>query len=264
MKLCTICSHPVVTAFSTLVLNAHEARFIYCEQCGLLQAEYPHWLAEAYSSPIALADTGILQRNYKIWKQLSKVLYLLFDRNGSYLDMAGGYGVLVRLMRDSGFDYYWSDKYADNIHAKGFEADFASDRSFEAVTAFEVMEHIEDPVKFIQDAMNVANTDTFIFTTELFDGAPPAPNEWWYYAFESGQHISFYQRKTLQSLADRLGLKLHSYKSFHILTKNDIRPFMFRLSMASNFDIVFNRLVRWGMQSKTMSDHRRLLDQRSR
>jgi len=36
-----------------------------------------------------------------------------------------------------------------------------------------------------------------IFTTELFEGTPPAPSHWWYYSFETGQHIAFFQRRAL-------------------------------------------------------------------
>jgi hypothetical protein len=97
------------------------------------------------------------------------------------------------MMRDIGFDFYWKDPYSRNIHARGFEFD-ADLAPCTALTAFEVMEHLEDPLAFIQDALETAQTDTFIFTTELFHGTPPGPGEWDYYAPETGQHIAFYQQ----------------------------------------------------------------------
>jgi hypothetical protein len=45
----------------------------------------------------------------------------MFDANNRFIDYGGGYGLFVRLMRDAGFDYYWFDKFCDNVLSKGFE-----------------------------------------------------------------------------------------------------------------------------------------------
>jgi len=58
------------------------------------------------------------------------------------LDYGGGHGVFVRIMRDFGFDFRWSDCYATNIYARGFEGDVHL--RHELVTAFEVFEHLVD------------------------------------------------------------------------------------------------------------------------
>ena len=48
---------------------------------------------------------------------------VFFKSNGSIVDYGGGYGLLVRLMRNSGFDFYRYDPYCANFFAKGFEVD---------------------------------------------------------------------------------------------------------------------------------------------
>ena len=55
-----------------------------------------------------------------------------------------------------------------------------------AVTAFELLEHILDPISFIRDSMGDANAEVFICTTRLFKGVPPDPKTWRYYAFDAG------------------------------------------------------------------------------
>jgi len=178
----------------------------------------------------------------------------MFGAGGRYLDVAGGTGMLVRLMRDAGFDFYWHDPYCLNIHARGFEFDCA-DSPFLAATAFEVLEHTEEPLAFVKDTLSMAQTDTLIFSTELYgDGAPPAPGEWWYYAFETGQHICFFQRRTLENIAERLGLRLYSHLACHMLTKKRISPLTFRLSF-SRFGGIAESFMKYKIRSKTMDDH---------
>jgi hypothetical protein len=169
------------------------------------------------------------------------------------LDVAGGYGLLTRLMRDVGFDFFWSDKYCKNLFARGFEG--ATDKEFTAVTAFEVMEHLHDPLNFITEALSNAKTQTIIFTTELFTKKPPNPNDWWYYTFETGQHISFYQKKTLQVMSDKLGLNFYSSGGIHIFTDKKINPLEYRLLTSSKISYILSLISNRSMTSRMMSDH---------
>lgn len=256
---CTICSDISQPVFTHRILNKYDCQYYLCPSCGLLQTEKPYWLDEAYASSIALADTGILQRNIKTACQLSKLLYLAFDKQGRYADIAGGYGLLVRLMRDKGYDFFWHDPYTENIHARGFEAELSGQTTYEAVTAFEVLEHLRNPMDFISNALHAANTRTIIMSTELFAGKPPQPDHWWYYSFATGQHIAFYQLKTLDFLAGRLGLTLFSHKNLHIMTDRKLRPAMLKLALSSRTDWLIHHCMKKNLASKTRADHDRLL-----
>ena len=166
--------------FQSVVLHKYQADYEVCTSCGFLRAHEPHWLDEAYTSAIAAADTGLVMRNLSLSFKVASVLYWLMGErgNGRYLDVAGGYGMLTRRMRDLGFDFYWSDKYCDNLLARGFE--FGEHlKGCRAVTAMEVMEHLTDPMAFVDDALKTADTDTLLFTTVLYKGKPP-DKDWWY------------------------------------------------------------------------------------
>ena len=218
---CPICTKNREVYFEHKILKKYNVKYYFCTLCGLLQTETPYWLEEAYANAIADADTGLVARNISISKKLSNALFFLFDKNGKYLDAAGGYGMLTRLMRDIGYDFYWSDPYCDNVLAKGFDVS-TSHENFEAVTAFEVLEHITDPIKFIHDVLKEHRASTFIFSTELFSETPPNPGDWYYYSFGTGQHISFYQTKTLNYIAHKLSLNFYSKGSFHIFTSKEV------------------------------------------
>lgn len=251
---CRICHGDTRVVFSQVVLRKYECQYLFCDRCGFLQTEEPYWLDEAYTSAIADADTGLVQRNLILSRKLSVMLAGFFDRNGRYLDIAGGYGMLTRLMRDKGFDFYWSDKYCKNLLAPGFEAEL-TDGPYTALTAFEVLEHVHDPVEFVRTSLVASKSQSIFFSTQLFDGEPPAPGAWWYYIPESGQHISFYQRQTLHAIAARLGLRCYSKGNFHLLTQQRIPQALFALLASFPVTSLMNAILKPFMQSKTDADH---------
>ncbi|WP_209315383.1 class I SAM-dependent methyltransferase [Haematospirillum sp. H1815] len=257
---CPICSGEMRLCFSEQVLGKYQANYELCALCGFLRAKDPYWLNEAYSSAIAVADTGLVMRNLAIASKLSGVLYWLVRERGKglYLDSAGGYGMLTRLMRDFGFDFYWADKYCDNHLAQGFE--YKPEMGpCNAVTAIEVFEHLTDPATFIKETLAFSGARTLIFTTELYAGDPPAPGSWWYYAFATGQHIGFFQRRTLEILGKRLGLRFSSANGIHIFSEHQIDELILRFVTGRGVSRIAPWWIRRRLGSKTLSDHQLML-----
>lgn len=254
MPTCPICNSPRSEQFKARLLNKYDVRYFYCETCGLLQTETPYWLDEAYSKAIANSDTGLVSRNLSIAKKLSALLYFLFDHRARYVDYAGGFGLLTRLMRDRGFDYYWYDPYATNFLSSGFEwRQESSNVPVMAATAFEVLEHVEDPLSFLEQIMNSTGAKTVIFSTILYQGKPPQPQDWWYYSLHSGQHISFFRRDTLNIVARRLALNFYSNGWLHTLTDRKLSESLYAMFTSRGSSLV-DAYVRLRMQSKTFSD----------
>jgi hypothetical protein len=250
---CVVCNEKVDRVFSQRILGKHNCEYLFCEDCGFLQTEEPYWLDEAYSSAISDADTGMLRRNIFMSQVLTSLIYMLYGKNVKCVDMAGGYGALTRLMRDVGFEYYWMDKYCLNIFAKGFE--FPVGSRCDIVSAIEVLEHVHDPIEFLDNAIESTSANAVICTTELFEGRPPEPGSWWYYTFETGQHISFYQKKTLNLIAKKMGLFLHSNNGFHLFSKTEINPLIYKLTTSPRLAILMSDIVHRLMSSRTQLDH---------
>jgi hypothetical protein len=247
-------------AFTAKVLRKYEARYEFCDACGFLRAHEPHWLDEAYSKAIAAADTGLLARNFLLADKLAAAIYWAMGERGQgrYLDTAGGYGVLTRLMRDRGFNFYWADKHCENLLAPGYKYRPELGACL-AVTAIEVLEHLTDPLAFIADALSTADAQALLFTTQLYAGPPPDPATWWYYTFGTGQHIGFFQSRTLEALGSRLGLSLTTANGIHVLSKKPLSQRGLALATGRLSTRLSSRWIRWQLGSKTVSDHECLL-----
>ncbi len=247
---CRICDAPAEQIFDALVLRKHAVRYFHCGACGLLETEEPHWLADAYTDAITLQDTGLVQRNLVFADAVAVLLYVFFDRNGTFVDYGGGTGLFTRLMRDIGFDFRTYDPHTPNVHARGFEAR-PEERGFELVTSFESFEHFVRPPQELERML--AMSRNIVFSTELLPTPPPRPAEWWYYGVEHGQHVSFYERRTLAHLARAHGLTLRSFGPLHLMTEVEIAPWKLRL--AWKFRRRLLRRLRRRLRSRMVDDH---------
>ncbi|MDB9306649.1 glycosyltransferase [Nodularia spumigena CS-591/12] len=218
-KICNSDSHYFATA---KVLQKYDVNYFQCSNCGFVQTEDPYWLNEAYSEAIATSDVGLVYRNNMMANITSKLLFNYFDHQAKFLDYGGGYGLFVRLMRDQGFDFYWLDKFCKNILAQGFELQ-ENDRNLEIITAFELFEHLTNPVQDFKEIFDLC--PNILFSTDLLPEDNPTPDKWWYYTPHEGQHISIYTRKSLEILASKYNLKLYTNgKSLHLLTTKENLP----------------------------------------
>lgn len=221
---CRLCGALSTFTFSGQVL-CHAVKYYDCAACGFFQTEFPHWLGEAYSSAINDADTGIMWRNLKNVPRVIGTLMAFGKLKGRVVDHAGGYGILVRLLRDRGIDARWQDKYCQNLVARGFES---GEEACDLVTAFEVFGHFIDPVAELRGMLDRA--PLVLLSTELVrEQSPPAP-DWWYLASEHGQHIAFFRKRTLMWMANRLGVHCESDgRQVHLFSREKIPWYWRRL-----------------------------------
>ena len=217
---CNICNGQGSIIFKAEILQQYNAAYFKCNNCGFIQTEKPYWLSEAYASAITELDVGLLHRNILYSTQLENLFIKnLFDPDGKFIDYGGGYGVFVRLMRDKGFDFYRHDIYCDNIFARHFDiTDIEATVRFELLTSFEVFEHLENPLEGLEKMLTFS--DNILFSTMLVPETNPTPATWWYFAPETGQHISFYTLKSLQTLAKTFNLNIYTNgASLHLFSK---------------------------------------------
>ena len=222
MTACKLCGGATEWFGELVVLGRHRARYRRCTGCGHVAVENPDWLEEAYADhAIAALDTGIVARNLWLADATDALLRWRFRGVRSALDYGGGTGLFVRLMRDRGHDFRWSDPHCGNLFALGFEAD--PDAAFDLVTCFEVAEHLTDPVPVFRALAERA--PILVFSTELLPEQHNRPGEWHYYAPETGQHVGFFTIASLQALANQLGRHFASDgRMLHAFTREPLDP----------------------------------------
>jgi hypothetical protein len=244
---CRVCSGATKFTFSIDVLG-RPVQYYDCPTCGYVQTEAPYWLSEAYGQPIGDADTGILLRNRANLARVVTALVALGRLRGRVLDVGGGFGILVRMLRDIGVDAHWTDKHCANLLAKGFEGD---DQAYDLATAFEVVEHLEDPLKELRSFMTVA--PAVLISTELAPNFGDLTSAWWYLVPEYGQHIGFLRETTLAWIARELGCHYATDGvSIHLFSHD--RSLARRWSVLRRLTPVSRGLARLSLRSRTMAD----------
>ncbi|WP_128548866.1 class I SAM-dependent methyltransferase [Larkinella soli] len=215
---CHICQTPANESFRTQVLFKYDVRYYRCPDCGFIQTEEPYWLREAYESAITSLDLGLVSRNLLWAPAVEAIIRKWFPPEGPFLDYGGGYGMFVRMMRDRGFPFVRQDNYCENLFAVHFDlTDQPPGQTFELITAFEVFEHLVDPVATVEQMLRLGKS--ILFTTELVPHPGVTPETWRYFIPETGQHVSLFTKESLHRLAERFHLQLFTEgKDLHLLT----------------------------------------------
>jgi hypothetical protein len=219
-----------------------------------MQTEEPYWLKQAYEETINYTDTGILERSLHFSRIMTVLLYIFYGKNKNYLDYSGGFGIFTRRMRDLGFQFFWHDPYTTNLLSKGFEY---CDQKIEAITIFEAIEHFYNPLLEIEKILKISKN--IFFSTQIIPSPTPKPEEWDYYGFEHGQHISFFTKKTFSIIAKKNNLNYYCLNNnLHLITETNIN--IYKLKFIQNrfiFKIMYY-IIGFKLKTNTYSDYEQL------
>jgi hypothetical protein len=243
---CRACGH-LSRRLRFVTLIGLRVRLYECPTCEYVQTEQPYWLERAYATAINDSDTGMLARNMANARIVLATLWMLGQLDGRVVDYAGGYGILVRLLRDYGVDALWTDAYCENLLARGFEH---NGEPAALVTAFEAFEHFVEPERELDRMLRMA--PNVLLSTVILP--KPAPADWWYYGRGHGQHIGLFRVRTLQELASRHGRHLSTNGvSHHLLSSRPMNERRWRFLLRANrmASLVLSRRL----DSRTWSDH---------
>lgn len=257
--ICKVCGAQSTACMEALILGKYKVTYYRCNLCQFIQTEEPYWLDEAYSSAITSLDIGLIQRNQVASGIIQSIIAKWFDAKGKFIDYGGGYGMLVRMMRDRGYDFNRYDTYCENLFAKTFEAVLPlSEPTYTLLTAFEVFEHLVDPK--VDLAFMLKYSNNILFSTEVQPSNwQPSPSSWWYVLPEIGQHIALYSTKSLQVMAEQKGLHyLAGQNNMHIMTEKSISARWFNNLTNWRISQLYNQLTKSRLPSLLDRDYAQL------
>lgn len=250
-ELCRLCNNQL-ELFSNSKIHKHNINYFFCKNCNSIQTEKPYWLQEACNRSINIFDTGIFRRNLYLADITLILIYLFFNKDGFFLDYAGGYGIFVRLIKDYGLNFLWEDKYSENLFCYCFEYKNFNNINIDLITAFKSFEHFENTNDEINKMLAISKN--IFFSTNLIQEPFPKINEWWYYRIERGQHIFFYSEKTLRYIAQKYNLFLYTNKKdIHILSNKKLPKNIF-LILKLLYKIKFQDFIKKKLKAKTFDN----------
>lgn len=208
-----------------------------CEACGFIFTRHfddygpSDWSRDIYNEEYGLLDPEYhgqrAQRN-------ARLLHFLFrgqKRSVIGLDYGGGNGNAAQLLRLSGFDFDCHDPFGVS------EMTSVKAGTYNLVTAFEVFEHVTDPLSTLSSILDCMTSGpaTIIIGTLSSDGNIDDQSRltWWYAAPRNG-HVSLYSRRSLAVLAAKFGLTCVSpLAGTHIMSRSPVpRAAIARLALS--------------------------------
>jgi hypothetical protein len=117
------------------------------------------------------------------------------------------------------FRLWWRIRYLFARYLDITDLGAEAPQKFELLTAFEVFEHLENPLGEIEQMFRYA--ESILFSTELQpDMKCTSPADWWYFVPESGQHIALFSKDSLKEISNIFNCNLYSNgSSLHLLTR---------------------------------------------
>ena len=173
-----------------------------------------HWREHVYNDGYVLADPPFLSERPARNAQMIASLFYRELPEISILDVGGGNGKMTDELRKCGADIQSHDPIYGNDA-------MPRDRCFDLITSFEVVEHVPhfrqcEWIGNVTDLLRKATAARFLLSTEV--SQPYRSISWWYICPRNG-HISIHSPLSLEILAKRVGMDVHSINpSMHLLS----------------------------------------------
>ncbi len=259
------------TGFATTPIVLREGPLRQCLECGqLVSACSEAWYWESMKEFEVVEGTFPGQENlerhmYRSGKILRKIAKAVKKKQDEIdlLDVGCSSGSFLVVARDLGFRVAGVEPAAAparrarerqlNVYQGFLEELFLAEGSYDAVTLFEVVEHVKDPVRVVKECHRVlrpggivvirtGNTDSW--TVRYMGG------RWEYFDISRhGGHVSFFNPESIRVLAERSGFKIASLKTrnLRLYEKHHCSVFRYRIAkICSEILNGFARLIEKG------------------
>jgi hypothetical protein len=197
-----------------------------CRDCGFIfTSHFDEYTDAEWKEVIYNAEYSVIDPDYALRRPARNARFveiLLGHRRHSIigLDFGGGNGVTAEILRRRGWTFDSHDPFGKSEMRPSLL------KRYNVATAFEVFEHVPDPIATFEYLL-AKMTDDFplvIIGTAVSDREVDEVRRlsWWYASPRNG-HISLFSRRSLAALAGRFGMQCRSPSGgCHFLSRNCI------------------------------------------
>jgi 2-polyprenyl-3-methyl-5-hydroxy-6-metoxy-1,4-benzoquinol methylase len=199
--------------------KTHIGSYIQCHFCQSLFLKNPPTAkniqkhSEIYADKLLSTNTVELKSIYETRiGELAKYL----PKNSKVLDVGCGSGAFLQYIKKAGYRPFAMDiskKIINFMKKKGIsgytDMNKIPQKSFDAITAFDVIEHTTDPIKFIKEIKDKLKTKGVIMITtpnSVGISARMLKDKWW--VFKPEGHYILLSPKGIRYLLEKIGFKI--------------------------------------------------------
>ncbi len=213
-EICLICSSKQLKK-----LNLYsKAYLVSCQSCGLVFSQkiptekelinfYEGYGRNDYLSPLTI------KRYHEILDKFEK-----YRKNNKLLDVGCGIGYFLEIARERGWEVHgteFTDRAIEICESKGIQMkkgklnpEYFDKESFDIITSFEVLEHINNPLEEIKNFKTILRKGGLVYlTTPNFNSLLRYRLKEAYNIITFPEHLSYYTPKTLSQLFKSNGFR---------------------------------------------------------
>lgn len=226
---CNLCGNREAFVLSNRSRSGKPLRTVICSRCGLIWSDpFPYESRKFYSDDYRLfykktfypKPKHILRAGELAIERYNKIKQFL-SKNASILDVGSGAGEFLYLMKvlgyrvkgvepNKGYAEYSIKEYNLDVEIGFFQDLTCKSESFDLVTIWHVLEHVENPCEVLQKANYILVTEgVLVIEVPNVEAVCQAPNHRFHEA-----HLFNFNLATLRALVNRFGfVELQSFLS---------------------------------------------------
>jgi 2-polyprenyl-3-methyl-5-hydroxy-6-metoxy-1,4-benzoquinol methylase len=211
---CLICHSSDIALYGKYLnnglLKCNDCGFFFAQQIPTVEeliAHYEGYGRNDYLSPVTISRYNEILDSFEPYRKTNKLI-----------DVGCGIGFFLDVAKQRGWDVYgteYTDEAIKICREKGFtmhqgplNTDNYPLESFDVITSFEVMEHINNPIEEVNKFNKLLRKDgLFYFTTPNFNALERMYLKEHYSVVVYPEHLSYYTKKTAQRLLENNGFK---------------------------------------------------------
>jgi SAM-dependent methyltransferase len=180
--------------------------YLKCQHCNhIFSTDFDDWDFEDFKENIYNDDYIVVDPEYdgtRSKRDAEMFLKMInYNKNIDILDYGSGNGFFEKELTTQGYNIHSYDPLWENIDL--------SDKKFDIITAFEVLEHSNKPLDTLNELCNFLKPNGKILITTLVNDILQGKRDptYWYLAPRNG-HVSMFSNKSLEILFSKKGFSV--------------------------------------------------------